>query len=135
MENAKKITAKANIRTLLAFDRAGLLFLFSAFSSILIQKFSFPKIKMQFEPVFLQVLWQFLLARRSRDFGISRGAFLAAVGGENRPNYFKNSPHFRKPQGIGARLASLGGQFVLNFGRKNQLAILFLGKENFKINF
>src|SRR3989344_6866594 len=32
-------------------------------------------------------------ARRSRDFGFSRGAFLAACGGENRPNYFKNRPH------------------------------------------
>jgi adenine-specific DNA-methyltransferase len=30
--------------------------------------------------------------RRSRDSGFSRGAFLAACGGENRPNYFKNSP-------------------------------------------
>jgi len=30
--------------------------------------------------------------RRSRDFGILRGAFLAAAGGENRPNYFKNIP-------------------------------------------
>ncbi|MEK7604115.1 MAG: hypothetical protein AAB461_03310 [Patescibacteria group bacterium] len=28
---------------------------------------------------------------------------------------------------------SLGGQFVLNFGRKNQLAILLLGEENFLI--
>ena len=86
---------------------------------------------MQFEPIFLQVLWQFLSARRSRDFGISRGNFIAATGGENRPNYFKNRPHFRKAQGIGSRLASLGDQFVLNFGRKKQLAILFLGKENF----
>ena len=64
----------------------------------------------------------------------------AACGGENRPNYFKNRPHFRKPQAVGGRLASclagrraLGGQFVLNFGRKNQLAILRLGKENFFI--
>jgi hypothetical protein len=32
---------------------------------------------------------------------------------------------------MGRRLVSLGGQFVLNFGRKNQLAILLLGKENF----
>ena len=95
------------------------------------QKFYFPKIKMQSEPIFLQVLWQFLSARRSRDFGILRWAFLAACGGEMRPNYFKNRPHFRKRQGVGSRLASLGGQFVLNFGRKNQLAILFLGKENF----
>ena len=97
----------------------------------MIKNLSFPKIKIQFEPIFLQVLWQFLSARRSRDFGFSREAFLAACGGENRPNYFKNSPHFRKAQGVGSRLASLGGQFVLNFGRKNQLAILLLGKENF----
>ena len=94
----------------------------------MIQKFSFYKIKMQFEPIFLQVLWQFLSARRSRDFGISRWHTFAACGGENRPNYFKNRPHFRKPQAVGSRLASLGGQFVLNFGRKNQLAILLLGK-------
>jgi len=81
------------------------------------KKFSFPKIKMQFEPIFLEILWQFLSARRSRDFGISRGPFLAPLWrGENRPNYFKNRPHFRKPQGIGSRLASLGGQFVLNLG-------------------
>ena len=95
---------------------------------------------MQFEPIFLHVLLQFLSARRSRDFGISRGAFLAPTQGrsENRPNYFKNRPHFRKAQGFGSRLAEfirriggLGGQFVLNFGRKNQLAILLLGKENF----
>jgi len=101
--------------------------------NFMIKKFSFPKIKMQFEPIFLQVLWQFLSARRSGDFGILRGAFLAAFGGENRPNYFKNRPHFRKVQGIGIRLASLGGQFVLNFGRKNQLAILFFGKRKFLI--
>ena len=60
--------------------------------NFMIKKFSFPKIKMQFEPIFLQVLWQFLSARRSGDFGILRGAFLAAFGGENRPNYFKNRP-------------------------------------------
>ena len=81
-----------------------------------IKKISFPKIKMQFEPIFLQVLWQFLSARRSRLSEFSRGDFLAAAGGENRPNYFKNRPHFRKAQGIGSRLASLGGQLVLNFG-------------------
>ncbi|OGL87496.1 hypothetical protein A3I40_02345 [Candidatus Uhrbacteria bacterium RIFCSPLOWO2_02_FULL_48_12] len=31
-------------------------------------------------------------ARRSCDFRISRGAFLAAFGGENCPNYLKNRP-------------------------------------------
>jgi hypothetical protein len=35
-------------------------------------------------------------ARRSRDFGFSQGAFLAAFGGENRPNYFKNRPQLQK---------------------------------------
>jgi hypothetical protein len=30
--------------------------------------------------------------RRSHDFRIARGAFFAACGGENRPNYFKNIP-------------------------------------------
>jgi hypothetical protein len=70
-------------------------------------------------------------ARRSRDFGISRGDSLAAAGGENRPNYFKNRPPDRKMQARGSRLASLGGQFVLNFGRKNQLAILHFGKRKF----
>src|SRR6266511_3854999 len=48
------------------------------------KKFSFPKIKIQFEPIFLQVLWQFLSARRSRAL---RGHFLAAAGGEMRSNY------------------------------------------------
>jgi len=38
----------------------------SFYSKIIMQKISFPKIKMQFEPIFLQVLWQFLSARRSR---------------------------------------------------------------------
>jgi len=70
-------------------------------------------------------------ARRSRNFGISRGAFLAAFGGENRPNYFNNRPPDRKLQARGSRLASLGDQIVRNFGRKNQLAVLLLGKENF----
>ena len=69
----------------------------------MIKKFSFPKIKMQFKPIFLQVLWQFLSARQSRNFGISRGAFLAALGGENRPNYFKNRP----PKSIGTSLAPI----------------------------
>src|SRR3990167_4772897 len=77
------------------------------------QKFYFPKIKMQSEPIFLQVLWQFLSARRSRPCGFARGALLAACGGENRPNYFKNRPHFRKPQGVGNRLALLGDCLLL----------------------
>src|SRR3989338_8449978 len=66
-----------------------------------VQKFSFPKTKMQFEPIFLQVLWQFLSARRSRACG--RG-FLAAEGGEMRSNYLKNTEPVRKLQGFGSRL-------------------------------
>src|SRR3989338_5033665 len=99
----------------------------------MIKNFLFPKLKCSSSRYFYQVLWQFLSARRSRNFRISRGAFLAACGGENRPNYFKNRPHFRKAQGIGSRLASLGDQFVLNFGRKNQLAILHFWKRKFLI--
>ena len=59
------------------------------------------------------------------------GQTLAAAGGEMRPNYFKNSPPNGKLQARGNRLASLGDQIVRNSGRKNQLAILLLGKENF----
>ena len=44
---------------------------------------------------------------------------------------FSLGPHFRKPQGIESRLASLGDQIVRFLERKNQLAILLLGKENF----
>ena len=83
---------------------------------------------MQFEPIFLQVLWQFLSS--GFRFGIF-GQLLAAAGGEMSPNYFKNSPHNRKSQQVRVRLASLGDQIVRNFGRKNQLAVLLLGKENF----
>src|SRR3989344_9253339 len=91
----------------------------------LIKNFLFPKLKCSSSRYFYQVLWQFLLVRRSRDFGILRD--------ENRPNYFKNRPHFRKPQGFGSRPASLGCQFVLNFGRKKQLAILHFGKRKMLI--
>ena len=99
--------------------------------NFMIKKFSFPKIKMQFEPIFLQVLWQFLSARRSGDFGILRGAFLAAFGGEMHPNYFQYPPPDRKSQIHRVRLASLGDRIVRFSGRKKQLAILLLGKENF----
>ena len=99
------------------------------------QIFSFPKIKMQFEPIFLQVLWQFLSARRSRDFGISRGAFLAAAGGEMRSNYLKNTEPVRIWQGFGSRLASLGDQIIRNFGRKFELAVFYFGeRKNLQIN-
>ncbi len=41
--------------------------------------------------VFRQVLWRFLSVRLRRIFGFSRGAFLAACGGEMRSDYFKNT--------------------------------------------
>ncbi|MEK7099179.1 MAG: hypothetical protein AAB916_01530, partial [Patescibacteria group bacterium] len=90
----------------------------------MIKNFLFAKSNMARADVFRQILWQFLSARRSRAFGRGLLLFAAARGGENRSNYFKNTAHFRKRQSTGNRLASLGGQFVLNFGRKNQLAIL-----------
>jgi len=49
----------------------------------------------------------------------------AAEGGEMRPNYFQYTQPARKSQIFGSRLASLGDQIVRNFGRKNQLAVLF----------
>jgi len=102
---------------------------------IIMKNFLFAKSSMVRADVFRQVLWQFLSVRLRRLSDFLRGAFLAAFGGENRSNYFKNTAHFRKRQARGSRLASLGGQFVLNFGRKNQLAIPFLRKENFSNNY
>jgi len=93
--------------------------------------FLFPKLKCGSSRYFYQVLWQFLSS--GFRFGISRGDFLAACGGEMRPNYFKNSPPNRKLQVFKVRLASLGDQIVRNFGRKKQLAILHFGKRKFLI--
>jgi len=45
----------------------------------MIKIFSFPKIKMQFEPIFLQVLWEFLSARRSREAMLSSGQKILKV--------------------------------------------------------
>jgi hypothetical protein len=84
------------------------------------KKFSFTKCDSS--RYFYQVLWQFLSSRRSRsNFG---GLAVAAVGGEMRSNYFKNTAPVRILQAISVRLASLGDQIVRNFGRKNQLAVL-----------
>jgi len=94
----------------------------------MIKNFLFPKLKCSSSRYFYQVLWQFLSS--GFRFGIF-GQILAACGGEMRPNYFKNRPPDRKLQARGGRLASLGDQIVRNFGRKNQLAVLLLGKENF----
>jgi len=63
---------------------------FRLLSQIFMKKFSFPK-NMVRTDVFRQVLWQFLSARWSRIFRISRVDFLAACGGEIGSNYFKNT--------------------------------------------
>jgi len=86
------------------------------------KKFSFTKCGSS--RYFYQVLWQFLRSRRSRsNFG---GLAVAAAGGEMRSNYFQNRAPVRKSQISLARLASLGDQIVRDFGRKNQLSVLFL---------
>jgi len=97
----------------------------------MIKNFLFPKLKCSPSRYFYQVLWQFLSS--GFRFGISRGDFLAACGGEMRPNYFKNSPPNRKLQARGSRLALLGDQIVRFSGRKNQLTILHFGKRKFLI--
>jgi len=81
------------------------------------------------------VLWQFLSARLRRVFGFSRGAFLAAAGGEMRSNYFKNRAPARNCQIRLARFGGLGNQIVRNFRRKNQLAVLSPAKLAVKENF
>jgi len=85
------------------------------------EKFSFTKCGSS--RYFYQVLWQFLRSRRSRSkfWGLA----VAAAGGEMRSNYFQNKAPVRKSQILLVRLASLGDQIVGDFGRKNQLAILF----------
>jgi len=96
----------------------------------MIKNFLFPKLKCSSSRYFYQVLWQFLSS--GFRFGMF-GQTPAACGGEMRPNYFKNRPHFRKAQGIESRLALLGDQIVRNSRRKNQLAILHFGKRKFLI--
>ena len=92
------------------------------------KKFSFPKIKMQFEPIFLS--GSLAVLSSGFLFGIF-GQTIAAAGGEMRPNYFHYPPHDRKSQIRLARFGGLGNQIVRDFERKNQLAILHLRKENF----
>jgi len=90
----------------------------------MIRNFSIPQIQNMIRAdVFLRILLRFLSVRLRRLSEFSRGAFLAAAGGENGSHYFKNTGHFRKRQARGSRLASLGGHFVLNFGGKNELAV------------
>ena len=97
----------------------------------MIKNFLFAKLNMVRADVFLQVLWQFLSERFGRISGFSRGDFRAAAGGENGSNYLQNTAPRRKLQTRGARLASLGGHFVFNFGGKNEFPIPYLRKENF----
>ncbi|MBI2035514.1 MAG: hypothetical protein HYT12_02420 [Candidatus Liptonbacteria bacterium] len=97
-----------------------------------IKNFSVPQIQnMVRADIFLRVLLRFLSVWLHRLSDFSRGAFLAAAGGENGSHYFKNTGHLRKRQARGSRLASLGGHFVLNFGGKNELAVSFGGRKNF----
>jgi len=78
---------------------------------------------MWFEPIFLLgSLAVFKIAAKPLKFW---GLTVAACGGEMRSNYFKNRAPVRKSQILLVLLASLGDQIVRNFGRKNQLAILF----------
>jgi len=86
------------------------------------KKFSFTKYGLR--RYFYQVLWQFLRSRRSRSN--FEGLVVAPPWrGEMRSNYFQNRAPVRKSQISLVRLASLGDQIVGNFGRKNQLAVLF----------
>ena len=100
--------------------------------NFMIKNFSVPQIKnMVRADVFLRVLLRFLSVRLRRISDFSRGAFIAAAGGENGSHYFNNTGHFSKKQARGSRLASLGGHFVLDFGGKNELAVSFGGRKNF----
>ena len=81
---------------------------------------------MQFEPVFLQVLWQFLSVRRSRDFRILRGALLAACGGEEIPprKFGKAAePHRSKPQKNPEK--NIGSNHILILGEEIFLILNF----------
>ena len=49
----------------------------------------------------------------------------AAAGGKKCSNYFQNRAPARNCQIRLARFGGLGNQIVWNFGRKNQLAVLF----------
>jgi len=85
------------------------------------EKFSFTK--MWFEPIFLSgSLAVFNIVANPLKFW---GFLVAAFGGEMRSDYFKNRAPVRKSQISLVRLALLGDQIVGNFGRKNQLAVLF----------
>ena len=57
------------------------------------------------------------------------GVLAAAPTGGESSSYLKRSPHRWKAQAWISRLAALGGQNVLHFRFKNELA--FVGKENF----
>ena len=98
-------------------------------SKISMKKFSFPK-NMVRANVFRQVLWQFLSARLRRVSDFSRGAFLAACGGEMRSNYLKYSAPIRKSQIAGGFAAFGRYQIVRIFGLKTELAV-FGGKRKF----
>ena len=70
----------------------------------------------------------FLLAGERQRAAAGRSVRRSA---QNRFGFRQTNAHNRKSQQVRVRLASLGDQIVRNFGRKNQLAVLLLGKENF----
>jgi len=63
--------------------------------------------------------------RRARAFRRSEAEAVNQGSPQNGSDFFKQTPHFRKPQVVGSRLASLGCHFVLYFGGKNELAVSF----------
>ena len=107
----------------------------------MIKIFFFLSLKELFEPIFYQVLWRFLSSgcrfppslKLRRTGGIFGQTLAPPWRGEMRPNYFQYLPPDRKSQIHRVRLASLGDRIVRFSGRKKQLAILLLGKENFLI--
>ncbi|KKT60625.1 MAG: hypothetical protein UW55_C0048G0003 [Candidatus Giovannonibacteria bacterium GW2011_GWA2_44_26] len=62
---------------------------------------------------------------------IKNFSFLLSVKTWFEPIVFPGSLAVLKSRGEAGRLASLGGQFVLNFRGKNELAILKEEKKNF----
>ena len=74
-----------------------------------------------FEPMFFRALLRF-----------SAGVLAAAPTGGESSSYLKRSPHRWKAQALAGRLAALGGQNVLYFRFKNELA--FVGKRKFLFN-
>jgi len=90
----------------------------------MIKKFSFPQIQNMIRAdVFLRVLLRFLSVRLRRISDFSRGDFLAACGGENGSDYFKNTAPRWKNQCLAPPSAGLGNQIVRIFWGKKKFPI------------